>query len=65
MPASRVAVPPEHMEEGPVMTGEGLGFTVNEAELVPSQPEPLVTVTVYVPDVFTAMVCVAALVDHR
>jgi hypothetical protein len=38
------------------MTGEGFGFTVNEAELVPAQPDPLVTVTVYVPDVFTAVV---------
>jgi hypothetical protein len=60
-----VAVPPEQTDEGPVMTGVGLGFTVNEAELVPAQPDPLVTVTVYVPDEFTDMVCVLALVDHR
>jgi hypothetical protein len=47
------------------MTGEGFGFTLNAADVVPVQPDPLVTVTVYVPDVFIAMVCVLALVDHK
>ena len=60
-----MAEPPEHTDDGPVMTGEGLGFTVNEADVVPVQPDPLETVTVYVPDVLIAIVCVFALVDHE
>ena len=60
-----MAEPPEQTDGGPVMTGMSEELTVTEAEVVPVQPDPLETVTVYVPVVFTAMVCVIALVDHE
>ena len=65
----RTTLPPEQNVNGPPalivgVAGNGFTVTVVPAEVADVQP-PLVTETVYVPDVETVMDCVVAPVDHK
>ena len=51
---------------GLLLQAVAFGFvcTVTQIVALPVQPDAFVTVTVYVPDVHTEIVCVVAPVDH-
>ena len=62
--AVSVVLPPGQNESEPLILGVGLGLKATVVEAVAVQPGPAVTVTVYVPGLFTLTEAVLPPFDH-